>query len=114
MLLVGPDVNNSAAGPEPVPCKIEGEWSIRNVEALQKLLAGQLDGSADVVLDLGAVRECDTAVLQLLCAAQKTAAGRGARWRIARLSPAIEETAAAIGLSPAEFAGSGGEERHGV
>ena len=94
---------NDAASAVQAPWKIEGEITIRNVGELYAKVAAFPDG-ANFELDLSAVAECDTAALQLICSARKTAVLRGVRFRAA-LSPAIENTAAALGLPAEELRG---------
>jgi anti-anti-sigma factor len=102
------DRADAAAIAEPKPLTLSGEWSIDNAEELRKFLADSLESGPDVILDLSGVLACDTAGLQLICSLRQTAVQRGGRLRIAALSPAIEETAAALGLPiPELMEGSG-------
>lgn len=96
------------------PITLAGEWSIANAAELHQLLVESLDASGapggGIVLDLAGVQACDTAALQLVCSLRRAAAERGLHWRVAALSPAIAETAAAIGLPIQELT----EARDGV
>ena len=94
------------------PLQAGGEWSIGNADELRDLLAGFL-AQGSVVVDFAGVTSCDTAALQLICSLRKTAIERGLRVRIAALSPAIEEVAAALGLAIAEITGVGEAEGDG-
>jgi len=89
--------------------KPDGSFTIRNAGELMEVLAGSLRQSGDIVADFSEVQECDTASLQLLCAWSRTAAERGRRVRVAAFSPAIESTAAALGLSTSDL--NGGDNR---
>ncbi len=53
--------------------KVEGALSIYEASALREALLACLENDAGLELDLGSVTECDTAGLQLLYAARKTA-----------------------------------------
>ncbi len=93
--LVGQAHHASEAG---VPLKIMGEQTIRNVDELHKALAEYLDRGLDVVVDLSEVDVCDTAALQLIYALRQSAVQRNQRFHIPAVSPAVVETAAALGL----------------
>lgn len=97
-----PDTSEIA---EENPLTFGGEWSIGNAEELRKLLTGFLEPGPDVILDLSAVQACDTAAMQLICSLHRTGIDRGQHIRIAALSPAIVETAAALGLPIPELEG---------
>ena len=93
--------------------KIDGALTIGSAGQLMELLARSLRQNADVTADFAEVEECDTAGLQLICAWNRTAAARGRRIRVAALSPAIEKTAAALGVTLGDWGGSagGGDQR---
>jgi anti-anti-sigma regulatory factor len=78
--------------------KITGEQTIRTADELHKTLAGHLDRGLAVVVDLSEIIECDTAALQLIYALRQSAVQRKQRFHITAVSPAIAETAAALGL----------------
>jgi anti-anti-sigma regulatory factor len=80
------------------PLKITGEQTIRNADQLHKTLSVYLDRGQSVVVDLAEVNACDAASLQLICALHNSAVQRKLRFRIQAASPAIAETAAALGL----------------
>ncbi|WP_321478221.1 STAS domain-containing protein [uncultured Paludibaculum sp.] len=80
------------------PLKIMGEQTIRTADEMHKAFAEYLDRGIAVVVDLSEVDECDAAALQLIYALRQSAIQRGQRFRIAALSPAITDTAAALGL----------------
>ena len=80
------------------PLKITGEQTIRTVDQLHKALAEHLARGPAVVVDLSEVDECDTTALQLIYALRQSAVERELRFHITAISPAIAETAAALGL----------------
>jgi anti-anti-sigma regulatory factor len=81
-----------------VALKISGEQTIQTSGALHKTLAEYLDRGLPLVLDLSEVDECDAAALQLIYALRQSAVQREQPFRIQAASPAITETAAALGL----------------
>ena len=80
------------------PLKISGEQTIRTAGELHQALAEHLDRGLAVAMDLSEVGECDTAALQLIYAFRRSMAQRHQRFHITAVSPAIAETAAALGL----------------
>ena len=81
-----------------VALEISGAQTIQTSEVLHKALAEYLDQSLTLVLDLSGVDECDAAALQLIYALRQSAVQRKQRFLITAASPAITETAAALGL----------------
>ena len=83
---------------------VTGELTIASAAELRELF---VDGSiyGEGVVDLSGVEVCDVAGLQLLCSLRKTAAERGATIRLSKISPAVSQTAAAIGLGSVELFG---------
>ena len=90
------------------PLKITGEQTIRTADELHETLAQYLDRDLDVVVDLSEVNECDTAALQLIYALRQSAVQRRQRFQIKAVSPAIAETAAALGLQLEDLTIAGG------
>jgi anti-anti-sigma factor len=80
------------------PLKITGEQTIRTADELHKVLAEHLDRCVDVDVDLSEVDACDAAALQLIYALRQSAVQRKQRFHITAVSPAVTETAAALGL----------------
>jgi len=62
-------------------------------------------------LDLGAAKSCDSAGIQLLCSAKKTAAARGKSFEIENASTDILNAFQALGLSPTHFNSGTTEEK---
>ena len=87
---------------------VTGEWSIGRAEELRALLAGFLEPGEDIVLDLGGMETCDTAVVQLFYALRVGAQRRGLGLRIAAVSPAVAATAEALGLRLEELRAANG------
>lgn len=82
--------------------RIQGTLSIGETAELREALCHALAETPSLVVDLSAVDGCDTAGLQLLCSARKTA-DSARRVRLVGLSGAIAEMAAALGLDPGEL-----------
>ncbi len=57
--------------------KLSGALCIEDANSLREALLGCFADPGGVILDVGAVSECDTTGLQLLIAAQRTAASQG-------------------------------------
>jgi len=87
--------------------KIAGTLDIGVADELQKALREFVSGDSEPIVDLSEVDECDTAALQLLCSARKTANGSGRHCELAGLSASIQNASAALGLS---LANPGGDE----
>ncbi|HEY2015644.1 MAG TPA: STAS domain-containing protein [Bryobacteraceae bacterium] len=81
------------------PLKISGSLSIRTITELHRQLSAYAVQGPDLVVDLSAVQECDTAGLQLIVSLRKTAAERKQHLLFAHVSPALAETAAALGFA---------------
>lgn len=87
--------------------RITGELSIKTMIALHQALSDHAGRGSDLVLDLSAVHECDTAALQLIYSLRRTAAEGRKCFRIADASPEIEEIAAGLGLRIKELHSDG-------
>jgi anti-anti-sigma factor len=85
--------------------RIQGSLDIAVAEEFHKALRNFLRAAEHPVLDLSAVDSCDTAALQLLWAARKSAKPL----RFMGLSSAIAESAAALGLPLQELEPESGE-----
>jgi len=99
--------------PGEVLVKVEGELTIQSAAQWRQCFASSLEGAAAVAVDLGAIEDCDTAGLQLLCSFRKTAASMGLAYRIEVPSAAVESAAAAAGLPLPELGGPRGD-GHGL
>ena len=75
------------------------DWTIAYAEEIRQILLASLEAKGEIAWDLSAVRVCDTAGVQLICAAMRTARQAGQRVRIAAISTAVAETAAALGVT---------------
>jgi anti-sigma B factor antagonist len=80
--------------PSPNPFRIDGEFTIYRAaelaDALKAALAG-LPPQAPFEIDLGGVTEMDSAGVQLLMSARRSAADGGRTLRVAARSPAVAE-----------------------
>lgn len=97
--------------------KPNGELTIRNAEELRRLqgaLAAILDRDGDLMVDLGQVRECDAAGLQLICSARKSAAQRARGFQIAGISPEVEAAARELGVAFEQVPGQSGGAASGI
>jgi len=79
--------------------RLEGQVNLASATELKTLLLDWLASGKDLALDLERVEEMDITILQLLWAAGREAAGRGAGM-VGRLSEAAAMTARDAGFSP--------------
>jgi len=85
---------------------IAGTLEIREAEELLRALRDFVQQEGQPVIDLSGVESCDTAGLQLLCSARKTAAAAGKALQVLDTPPAVQDAAAALGLRLDEVAGA--------
>ncbi|HLJ46065.1 MAG TPA: STAS domain-containing protein [Bryobacteraceae bacterium] len=86
---------------------LEGALDISGAEELRQALCDLLDGSSSAVVELSALGDCDTAVLQLLLAARRTAVRLNKTLRFASWGGAVADVSTAIGLNAAELTSLG-------
>ncbi len=85
--------------------RIEGEMTIYRASELKQLLLAQIETSAAVDIDLADVTEFDTAGVQLLILACRTAQRMGRKLRLVAQSPAVAEVLGLLGVA-SHFGGS--------
>lgn len=73
------------------PLRLEGEMTIYRAAELKQVLLAAIDGPAPLVLDLSGVTEIDSAGLQLLMMAKKTAQSKGGDLQLAAQSDAVAD-----------------------
>lgn len=78
---------------------LDGELTIYRAAELTASLRTALASGADLELDLAAVTEMDSAGVQLLMAAKKTARAAGCELRLLRHSPAVLEVFETLNLA---------------
>jgi anti-anti-sigma factor len=88
---------------------IVGTLDIGVADELQKALCDFVAGDSMPAVDLAGVDACDTAAIQLLCSARKTAELSGKHFELAGVSSAIRNTNAALGLPLPEGASKRGD-----
>lgn len=88
-------ISSDEAGPE---LKLAGSLVIGVAAELRTALHDRILQHPEVKLDLAGVESCDAAALQLLWSARKTAEETGKRLELTAMSPAVEDTGAALGL----------------
>lgn len=79
--------------------RLEGEMTIYEAISLRDLFLQCFERTDGLILDLTAVTECDTAGIQLLCAARKTAENHRKRFVVDGLSEPVSATLAASGIA---------------
>ncbi|WP_158277347.1 STAS domain-containing protein [Opitutus sp. ER46] len=86
-----------SSGDVPTPRLAAGAaLTIYTVEAFGAACRIELQRHPALVIDLGAVTQCDTLGVQVLCAAMRSAWARGRLLRLAEPSPAVRRAAAAV------------------
>ena len=84
--------------------RLEGALDVQNSAAIRATLSDHLSAGASVfALDLASVSACDSAGLQLLCAARRSALSAGAAWRLTNPSEPVLRACAEMALSPQEI-----------
>lgn len=83
--------------------KIEGAMSIYNAPALREELAACFEQHKGIALDLGEVKECDAAGIQILCSAWKSSAVSGRSFVVSRSSSSVDDAFLRAGLNKDEF-----------
>ena len=78
--------------------KVEGDLLIDSVAEAKPQLIAAMAASKDIRLDLGGIRACDTAGLQLLLLARGSARARDARIRVTARSPSFDTAAERVGI----------------
>ena len=79
--------------------KLEGALHISTADELRNVLAEVLARAPELALDLSEVDACDTAALQLLCSARRSAAQLNKQLRLTAISDTVAEAGVALGLS---------------
>jgi anti-anti-sigma factor len=79
--------------------KITGDIGINVVEQLQNVLREFVRRESAPIFDLSEIETCDTAALQLLSSARKTAVHEGKQLDFVGLSNAILDASAVLGLA---------------
>lgn len=89
--------------------KIEGAFSIYEAASLRKTFLECFDAYEGLILDLNDVTECDTAGIQLLCAARVTAETEGKTFSIEGMSETVVNALISGGLAPEKIVYKKGE-----
>jgi anti-anti-sigma factor len=88
-----------------VSCEITGTLNVSEVADIRDEIIVCLSARNKIVLDLNGVVDCDSAGVQLLCSAQKTAASQGKELTVVRAPAVVRESAARVGLRLVEDLG---------
>ena len=83
--------------------KLSGPLEISDAVELQQALRELLDTAAKPVVDLSEVDACDTAALQLLCSARRTAGPSGKPYSVRGVPDAIRQCSEGLGLRLSEI-----------
>jgi anti-anti-sigma factor len=84
--------------------RLEGALDVQHAGDLQAMLLGHIgQASGGLTVDLTEVTTCDSAGLQLLCAARKSAHASGHQWRLANPSEPFLRASTEMGLDLQEL-----------
>lgn len=86
--------------PESNTLRLTGDLDLYNVETAREALLDHLSDKAGLDLELAGVETCDTAGMQLLLAARRSAVASGKTFFIQTPSPAVERCSELLGLPP--------------
>jgi len=87
-----------------VPLRLEGALDIQNAAAHHVTLSGWLAQPEPIfALDLSAVTDCDSAGLQLLCAARRSVLSAGHTWRPVHPSEPVLRACSEVAIKPEEL-----------
>ena len=96
-------VKDASESSEGTAWRPEGALTIYTVEDLRGEFVARMNSSHDMNLDLSGIDACDSAGVQLLCAARKSAQASNKKFRVVRFSEAVTAAAEGIGLRVEEL-----------
>ncbi len=79
--------------------KVKGAISVEDAAELGKALLKSITGNSGLELDMSEVDNCDTAGIQLLCSARKTAEASKKDFSVTACSDHVKAVAESIGLN---------------
>lgn len=92
---------NDDATSTPPPVALGPEWTINEAAQLRERLIACIDASGGACrLDMSAVSACDSAGVQLLLAARRSAQQRGHQLELLQPSDAVRQSLLRYGLAP--------------
>jgi anti-anti-sigma regulatory factor len=96
-----PQNGRAAVAPQAAPLRLDARVTIAQAADLHRALAARVADGGPIVLDGTAVREIDTAILQLLASLWRTTRERGTACAWQGTSDVLRNTAALIGVAEA-------------
>ncbi len=78
--------------------KVDGELTVYEVAGLREALLACFEENNGLTLDLGDVKTCDTAGIQLLLSAQRTARDKEKKFVFSEVSKVVMEVADRVGI----------------
>ena len=88
--------------PETNGLRLAGDLDIYSVEPARDAFGTNLAKLPGLNLDLAGISACDTAGLQLLIAARRSAVAAGKSFTILASAPAVEKCAELLGVAPGD------------
>ncbi|MFC1769992.1 lipid asymmetry maintenance protein MlaB, partial [Nitrospirota bacterium] len=79
--------------------KVDGEVMVRHLDELRDTLLKAMDKSSEIVVDANDVEAVDVAVLQLFCAAHKSAVAKNKVIKFMSMSAPVAEVAMDAGFT---------------
>ncbi len=79
--------------------KIDGQVTVRSVEELRDKMLRAIDKYPETVVDIAGVEAIDVSVLQLFCAAHKSAVAMGRLFKFSSLPPLVAEVVIEAGFT---------------
>lgn len=95
---------------EDLVLSLEGEAGIAEAARLRDELVGAFDRAGRVTVDLARAQDVDTAIIQLLCAAQQSARKRKKAFSLRNTPDGVLDSVRLLGLSETAPFAPGGEE----
>ncbi|GFK95183.1 Chemotaxis protein CheA [Fundidesulfovibrio magnetotacticus] len=110
--LLAPAREDAAPPPQALRLELPARYGAPELEDLRQRLLDSLDDAPALELDAGRVEKPDAALLQLLCAARRSASARGKSLRLTGLSPEAAAHCARLGFAPGTRAAAALPECH--
>ena len=80
--------------------KATGPFTIYEAAALREAMLAAFESPEGLTLDLSGVTECDTAGVQLICAARISSRKTGKPFQVRAVSEAVTQAMEGVGLDP--------------
>ena len=82
---------------QQITLQLNGSLTYNNLDDLKEAFVTSFDVHSEIILDLNNITECDTAGIQLLWSARKTAEDKNKNFSIKNASESVKDAALRIG-----------------